>query len=83
MSLSGSRLQSALATDILAQIQAAFPVNGSLLAPEQAACNTGQHALATALATAVGPDVVTEVKLGTVAVTGVTSGGSSAPGTIT
>lgn len=85
MSLSGSRLQGALQTDILAQLQSQFPVNGSLLPGEIAQINAAQQKLATALATATGPDVVTEVLQATVqvaSVSGVTSGpSSSGPGT--
>lgn len=87
MSMSGSRLTGTLYNDYLAQLQAAFPIPGGLLGPEQAGLNSGQMAIAQALANAGGPDIVTEVQQATVAVTvasvtGVTSGASvSGPGT--
>jgi hypothetical protein len=61
MALSGSRLTTALAADILSQLQTLFPVNASLLSAEKTAYATGQTNLANALANAAGPDVVSEV----------------------
>lgn len=82
MSMSGSHLTSALSADILTQLQSAFPVNASLLTAEKTAVTAAQTALATAIATGSGADIVTEVKAGVVTVTGVSSGGSTASGSV-
>jgi hypothetical protein len=66
MSLDGNRLKTSLQADILSQLQSAFPVNASLLTAEKTALNTAQQSLANAIANAVGPDAVTEVKNATV-----------------
>lgn len=61
MSMSGSRLQSALAADILTQLQSAFPISGSLKPAEQTASAAAQTSMANALAAAIGPDTVSEI----------------------
>lgn len=89
MALSGSRLTSALAADILTQLQTQFPVpSPALQAGELTAFNTAQQKLATAIANASGPDIVTEItghaalNVTVTSVSGVTAGGSSSgPGT--
>jgi hypothetical protein len=83
MSLSGSRLTGTLSADYLTQLQSLFPINASLLPAEKSYLATAQQNLANALANAGGPDIVTEVKNATVAVTGVTTGSGTAPGTVT
>ncbi len=83
MGLSGSRLTGTLAADYLTQLQALFPVNASLLAAEKTAYATAQQNIATAFANAGGPDVVNEISgHAVVTVTGVSSGVSTAPGTV-
>lgn len=61
MALSGSRLTSALAADILTALQTQFPVSGSLLPAEQTALNTAQQHFATAIANGSGADIITEI----------------------
>lgn len=61
MALSGSRLQGVLDPALVAQFLAQMPVNPGLLPAEQAASNAGRQKLATAIATAVGPNTVTEI----------------------
>lgn len=61
MTLSGSRLQGQLYTDILSQLEVEFPINGALLPAEQAGIQADLEKLATALSTATGPDVVNEI----------------------
>jgi len=73
MPLSGTRLKNALTTDIATQLATQFPVNGSLLAPEQALYTTSQQKIAQAIADAAGPDVVTEIT-GNALVPAVTAG---------
>jgi hypothetical protein len=73
MSLSGTRLKNALATDINTQLTIQFPVNVSLLAAEQALYTAGQQKIADAIANAAGPDVVTEIT-GHAAVPGIQPG---------
>ena len=82
MALLGTRLQGALDTDILAQLEAEFPVSGSLTSGEQALLTSDLQKLATALSTAIGPDVVTEVLNATVFVVDVQPGSGGAPGTL-
>ena len=88
MSLSGSRLTTALAADILTALQSAFPVNSSLLTAEKSSINTNQQKMATAIANGSGADIVTEittnaiVPAGTVT-TGAGAGGTVAPNTVT
>ena len=88
MALSGTRLTGTLATDFLSQLQAAYPVNSSLLPAEKTAYATAQSALAQALANAAGPDIVGEftghavVPVTVVSVSGVQTGsGVSGAGT--
>lgn len=93
MALSGSRLQTALAGDILTQLQANFPVSASLLPAEKTLMNNAMTQLANSIAAGTGPDVVTEitthavVPLGIlVAVTGnatAQAGATTGPGTVT
>lgn len=83
MAMNGARLIGTLAADYLTQLQALFPINASLLPAEKTYIATAQTNLANALANAGGPDIVTEVKNATVAVTGVTTGSGTAPGTVT
>jgi hypothetical protein len=86
MALSGSRLTSALAGDYLTQLEALFPINGSLLSAEQSGLTNSLQNLANALANAGGPDIVSEITghavLDVTSVSGVQTGGSSSgPGT--
>ncbi len=85
MPLSGSRLNTALAADLLSQMQSKFPIDSSLLPAEKTALAAAQKDHCDAQAAAIGPDVVTEITgNGVVTVTGVTTGGgTSGPGTIT
>jgi hypothetical protein len=82
MSMSGTRLKSNLAADYLSQLQSLFPIDSSLLPAEKTALQSAQTNIANALANAGGPDIVTEVGNATVLVSGVTSGGSTAGGTV-
>lgn len=84
MSLSGTRLQSSLAADFLAQIQAKFPIPSTLLAAEKTALQGAQTNLANAMAAAAGPDVVTEVKNASVSTTdtGTVTSGAGSGGTV-
>lgn len=77
MALSGSRLQTALATDILTQLQSAFPISGSLLPAEQTKLQAAQQSMASAMAAAIGPDTVSEIT-GHATVTGVQTGAGTA-----
>jgi len=77
MALSGSRLQGQLITDFISELNAQFPVPGSLLTAEKAAYSTAQTALATALASAIGPDVVSEITGHAVVTTNDAQGGTN------
>lgn len=84
MALSGSRLQTALAADILSALQSAFPIPSALLSAEKTTCAANQTALAAAMGQGVGPDVVTEITGHAVlVVTGVVAGGGTGAGTVT
>lgn len=61
MSLSGSRLGGQLSTDYYSALEAAFPVNPSLLTSEKAGITADLQAFATALGSAGGPDIVSEI----------------------
>ena len=73
MSLNPARITAALQADIISKLQAAFPKPSVLQTAESAAIDAEQIKWATALSTAIGPDVVTEVLLATIG--GVTPGG--------
>lgn len=84
MSLSGTRLKTNLAADILTQLNTIFPTDTNLLAAEKTLINTAKQNIANAIANAAGPDVVTEVLNAVVTVTSVSGvtpgGGTSGPG---
>jgi hypothetical protein len=84
MALSGTRLKSALSADYLTQLQSLFPIPAALLAAEKSAAASAQSALANALANAGGPDIVAEITGNAVVpVPGITTGLSTASGTVT
>lgn len=94
MALSGSRLEGQLKTDILAKLQAKFPIPSGLLSAEQTALQQAQQKLADAIAEGSGTDIVTEITGHAVVPTGIalsvtsgpgagSTGATSAPGTVT
>lgn len=80
MAMSGSRLTGTLDTDILAQIQSAFPIDASLKTAEKAGIAAAQSALAQAIANAAGPDIVNEVKNASIGPGTFTNGAGSVTG---
>jgi hypothetical protein len=90
MSLSSSRLQTALDADILSKLQAAYPIDTNLRTADKVTIAAGQQALANSIGDPTGSDVISEivnhaVVPSTVAVTSVggvsTGSGTSGPGT--
>ena len=89
MSLSSSRLQTALDADILSKLQAAYPIDSALRTADKDTIAAGQQALANSIGDPTGADVIKEIVTNAVvpstvavtSVTGVTSGVStSGPG---
>lgn len=80
MALSGTRLQTALASDIYAQLQAIFPLNADLLAAEKTLILAAQQNLANAMANAAGPDIVSEITGNAVVPIGIVGTVTSGPG---
>jgi hypothetical protein len=61
MAMSGTTLKAALKAAILSQLQALFPVSGSLTADEQTALNAAQSKIAEAIAYGDGPTTVSHI----------------------
>ena len=78
--LLGTRLSGVLVTDILAKLQANFPISGTLLPVEQAALATYQQKFADAVGTPTGADVVTEIKVNALVATTDAGSVTSGPG---